>query len=175
MIDKINLSVDAEDLERFCQKLSKRSRDPAKTHDALITLESFIILFGKASYGTKEYQVIEELIKSITDQSRAQLLAYRATELHTAIKACNVAAITAIHKPLSRDGFYSILQKVVAQLPENELDVISQWAFNWSSTAKHKAEQASGFPDAMDFHKAGICLEEYQAMLDVSRYLENRS
>lgn len=174
MVDKINLAVDAENLELFCQKLIKRSRDVAKTHDALVTLESFIILFGKAVHGTREYQLIEDLIKSFTEQTRGQLLCLRAEELLVAIKACNVAGITAIHAPLSRDGFYSILQTVVAQLSDRELDVISQWAINWSSDAKQKAEQASGFPDAMDFRKAGICLEEYQAMLDVSRYLENR-
>ena len=34
--------------------------------------------------------------------------------------------------------------------------------------------KASGYSDALDFKKAGISLEEYQAMLDISRYLENR-
>lgn len=174
MNDKINLPVGAENLERFCQKLIKRSRDMAKTHDALVTLESFIILFGKAAHGTKEYQLIEELIKSFTEQTREQLLQLRTEELLVAIKDCNVANVTAIHTPLSRDGFYSILKTVVAQLSDSELDVISHWAINWSSDAKQKAEQASGFPDAMDFCKADIRLVEYQTMLDISRYLKNR-
>ena len=65
---KINLVVDTENLQRFCQKLIKRSRDIAKTHDALVTLESFITLFGKAAQGTKEYQQLELMIQSFTEQ-----------------------------------------------------------------------------------------------------------
>jgi len=172
--DKINLSVDTDNLQRFCQKLIKRSRDVAKTHDALVTLESFIILFGKAAHGTKEYQAVEELIKSFSEQTRQLLLRHRTEQLLPVIKNCDVAAVTAIHTPLSRDGFYSILQTVVAQLADAELEAITQWASKWSADAKQKAEQASGFPDAMEFNKAGIRLEEYQAMLDVRRYLENR-
>ena len=174
MIDKLNLSVDPENLERFCHKLIKRSRNIATTHDALVTLESFIVLFGKGAHGTKEYQAIEDLVKSFTEQTREQLLRLRAEALLVAIKNSNVAEVTAIHLPLSRDGFYSILQTVVAQLSASELSTISEWAINWSAQAKRKAEQASGFPDAMDFRKAGIVLEEYQAMLDVSRYLAYR-
>lgn len=174
MPDKIILSVDTEHLERFCQKIIKRSRDAARTHDALVTLESFIILFGKAAHGTQEYQAVEGLIRSYTEQTRQGLLTVRASQLLPALKNCDVVAVTAVHTPLSRDGFYSILQTVVAQLDEGELEVITHWASSWSAEAKHKAESASGFPDAMDFNKAGICIEEYQAMLDVSRYLENR-
>jgi len=174
MNQKINLSVDTDALEQFCQKLIKRSRDVAKTHDAMVTLESFIILFGKALHGTPEYQLIEDLIKSYSEQTRQLLLQQRTEELLLALKACDSNAITALHIPLSRDGFYSILQGLVARLSEEELTVITEWASHWSAEAKDRAEQASGFPDAMDFKKAGIRLEEYQAMLDVSRYLENR-
>ena len=51
---------------------------------------------------------------------------------------------------------------------------IARWASHWSGDARHKAEQASGYPDALDFNTAGIAIEEFQAMLDVSRYLDNR-
>lgn len=174
MIDKINLSVDAENLGQFCQKLIKRSRDIAKTHDALVTLESFILLFGKAAHGTREYQVIEDLVKSCSEQTRIQLLSQRADELKTALQQCSVTEVTAIHTPLSRDGFYSILQSVIVEMLNSQLADISHWAINWSAEAKQKAEAASGFPDALDFDKAGIDIEEYHAMLDVSHYLENR-
>ncbi len=174
MVDKINLSVDTENLEQFCQKLIKRSRDIAKTHDTLVTLESFILLFGKAAHGTREYQAIEDLVKSCSEQTRTQLLSQRTDELKRALQKCNVAEVTVIHTPLSRDGFYSILQSVVAEILDSQLADISRWAINWSAEAKQKAEAASGFPDALDFDKAGIDIEEYHAMLDVSRYLENR-
>ncbi len=174
MSHKLDLAVDAEGLERFCQKLIKRSRDIARTHDSLVTLESFIVLFGSAVHGTEEYQQVEAMIQGFTEQTRRMLLQQRAAQLLSAIKQCDVQTVTAIHTPLSRDGFYSILQTVVAQLGEAESDTITQWAGQWSADARQRAEQASGFPDALDFNKAGIDIEEFQAMLDVSRYLDNR-
>lgn len=141
------------------QKLIDRSRDIAKTHDALVTLESFIILFAKAAHGTNEFQAIDGIIKSYTEKTREKLLDLRCEELSVALKDCSVDAVTRIHKPLSRDGFYSILKVISSHLSESELDTISMWAINWSLDAKQKA---------------GICLDEYQSMLDVSRYMENR-
>lgn len=51
--DGVNLPVDIDGLNKFCNKLINRSHDIAKTHDALVTLESFIVLFGKSAHGTK--------------------------------------------------------------------------------------------------------------------------
>ena len=174
MPDKINLVVEAEALEKFCRSLIARSRDIATVHDALVTLESFIVLFGRNAHGTTEYQVIESRIKSITDETRTKLLQLRTQELKQALEQCSVEAVTAIHTPLSRDGFYTILQSAVAQMTGNSVATITRWASQWFSDAKQRAETASGYPDALDFKKSGIRIEEYQAMLDTSRYLENR-
>ena len=173
MVDKINLSVDTDQLQRFCNKLIKRSRDIAKTHESLVMLESFIILFGKAAHGTSEYQAVEELIKNYTEQTRQQLLSLRQQELHIALSDCDLNAITAIYTPLSREGFHTILKQVVAQFSNKKVQTITQWARHWTAQAKLEAEQASGYPDATDFKKAGINHETYQAMSDISRYLLN--
>ena len=166
----LNLSISPELLERFCEQLLKRSRSTAKTHDALITLETFIVRFAQAQAGSNEYQVIEDLINSYTEKTRKLLLEEKTIELIAALKVCDSKAIASIHEPLSRNGFYQILQVAVVQLSAEEQLVLTKWAVKWLSDAKSKAEQASGYPDAMDFKKANICIKEYQAMLDVERY-----
>jgi len=70
----ITITIASSELDEFCKKIIQRSRDAAKTHDALITLESFISIFARPSHGTKEYQAIESTIKSITETSRQKLL-----------------------------------------------------------------------------------------------------
>jgi len=100
----IKISVNATDLEGFCNKLLKRSRDITKTHDALITLESFIAVFAQASHGTKEYELIESTIKKITEKSRELVLEKNTKDLINALKQCNVTSLANIHTPLSRNG-----------------------------------------------------------------------
>jgi len=169
----LSLSIDPKQLERFCQQLLKRSRNTAKTHDALVTLETFLVRFGQAQVGSKAYQEIEDLINSYTEQTRELLLKEKTDELISALKACDATAIAAIHEPLSRNGFYQILQTAAVSQLEVERQKTKTWASNWLSDAKYRAEQASGYPDAMDFKKANICIKEYQAMLDVERYFSS--
>jgi len=167
----ININISATELEKFCNKLIKRSRDIAKTHDALVTLESFITLYSQTSHGSKEYQQLESVIKSITDISREKLLNKNTDDLVAALKQCNVMLLAAIHTPLSRNGFYQILRVAITRLSDDDIRLIMYWSANWVKEAKEMAEQASGFPDAMDFRAAGISIEEFQAMSDIDRVL----
>lgn len=167
----IKININASNLEEFCHKLLKRSRDISKTHDALITLESFISVFGRASHGTKEYLLIESTIKSITEISRQKLLDKSTVDLIAALKQCNVMALASVHTPLSRNGFYQILQTSVAELSDDDIRLLMIWSANWVKEARHLAEEASGYPDAMDFKKASISIDEFHAMSDVDRVL----
>ena len=167
----INISINAEDLENFCQKILKRSRDITKTHDALITLESFISVFGRSSHGTKEYKIIENTIKNITDFSRQKLLEKNTTNLIEALKLCNAKSLASIHTPLSRNGFYQILQSAIEKLTDDDIRLVMLWSGNWVKEASELAQKASGYPDAMDFKKADISIEEFQAISDIDRVL----
>jgi len=167
----IKLSISSADLESFCQKLLKRSRDITKTHDALVTLESFISIFGQASHGTKEYELIETTIKAITENSRKLLLEKNTRDLITSLKQCNITSLANIHTPLSRNGFYQILQTAISELTDDDIRLVMIWSGNWLKEARQLAEEASGYPDAMDFKKAGISIEEFQAMSDIDRVL----
>ena len=167
----IKISISSTDLESFCNKLLKRSRDITKTHDALVTLESFISIFGQASHGTKEYELIESTIKAITEKSRFLLLEKNTQDLVKSLKQCNVISLANIHTPLSRNGFYQILQTAISKLTDDDIRQVMIWSENWVKEAKQLAEEASGYPDAMDFKKAGISIEEFHAMSDIDRVL----
>lgn len=172
---EITLSINAETLEDFCQKLLKRSRDITKTHDALVTLESFISLFSRTSHGTKEYQIIEDSIKKITEFSRQKLLEKSTIDLINALKLCDAKSLAAIHTPLSRNEFYQILQTSIENLSDDDIRLIMLWSDNWLKEATEMAEQASGYPDVMDFNKAGISIEEFQAISDIDRVLNPKT
>lgn len=171
----INIQIDSADLESFCQKVLKRSRDITKTHDALITLESFISVFGQACHGTKEYQLVESTIKAITETSRLAVLEKNTHELIKALKQCNANALARIHTPLSRNGFYQILQVAIAQLTDDDIRLVMIWSENWLKEARQLAEEASGYPDALDFKKADISIEEFQAISDIDRVLNPKN
>lgn len=171
----ITININSSDLEDFCKKLLKRSRDITKTHDALITLESFISLFGRASHGTKEYQLIESTIKTITETSRQAVLEKNTHGLTKALKQCDANTLASIHTPLSRNGFYQILQVAISQLTDDDIRLVMIWSENWLKEAKQLAEEASGYPDALDFKKADISIEEFQAISDIDRVLNPKN
>jgi len=171
----INITVDADKLKEFCQQLLKRSRDINKTHDALITLETFISVFARPSHGTAEYKIIEDTINKITEFSRQELLKKSTSELINALKLCDAKSITSIHTPLSRNGFYQILQTSIENLTDDDIRLVMLWSGNWLKEATEMAEEASGYPDSMDFKKAGIRIEEFQAISDIDRVLNPKS
>lgn len=74
---------------------------------------------------------------------------------------------------LSRNGFYQILTDACQLMDSDKISAIAQWNIRWSEQAKQKAEQASGYPDALDFKKADINIEEYQTMSDISYFFKH--
>ncbi len=171
--NKLDISIEYSQLDKFCRQLITRSRDIAKTHDALITLETFINNFGRSKQGSDDYKVIESLMKTFTNQTREQLLQQRTRELLQALREQNTHTVASIHTPLSRNGFYLILQAATKQLDPAETHTVKQWALAWTQQAKQKADELSQFPDAPDFKAAGIALKTYLAMVDVNHYLNN--
>jgi len=169
----ININVEATKLREFCDKLLKRSRDITKTHDALITLESFISVFGRPSHGTIEYKIIEDTINKITEFSRQEVLKKNTVDLILALKQCNPKLLASIHTPLSRNGFYQILKTAIEKLSDDDIGLVMLWSANWLKEATGLAQKASGYPDAMDFKKAKISFEEYQAIKDIDRVLNS--
>jgi len=167
----LSLSMNASELESFCNQQLACTSDIAKTHEALTTLESFISVFGKPAHGTQAYLLIESTIKSITEKSRQQLLEKSTADLLVSLKQCNIVALEAVHTSLSRNDFYQILQTVISELTDDDIRLLMVWSANWVKEAQQLLEEAGGFPDAMDFNKAAISAEQFHAMTDIDRVL----
>jgi len=170
----LRLTIDASNLKSFCNKLLTRSQDIAKTHEALLTLESFISVFGKPAEDTEVYALIESTIKSITEMSQQQLLEKNTDDLRTALRQCNIIALASVHLDLSRNGFYQILPDVIAGLSDDDIRLLMAWSDNWMKEARQLLEDCSGFPEVMDFAKAEISSEQFHAMDDLDRVLNAR-
>jgi len=166
----LNLSIQPDELDKFCKKLIKRSRDISKTHDALSTLEAFITTFANTANHPDACQNIENILHSFSEQTRQKLLEDKTTELIKALDQLNIAQLTTIHDHLSRNGFYQILETASAQFSADKLTNIRNWSTNWVNDASQQAERASGFPESYDFNKANIDIKEFQAMKDVSHF-----
>jgi len=169
----INIAIDSSELDKFCHKLLDRSHDIAKTHDALVTLETFISLFARPAHGTTEYNEIESVLHVVTDESRKKLLEKNTIELIAGLRQCDVVRIASIHTPLSRNGFYEILKVAIGKLSDDEIRLLMAWTQNWVKEVTSLAQEASGYPDAMDFNKSGLSIEEFQAMSDIDRVINS--
>ena len=78
---RLHLDIEAQQLKTFCNQLLTRSRDVVKTHEALITLETFIKVFGAGQQGSDGYIAIETLIVQFTEQTRQQLLQQKSVRM----------------------------------------------------------------------------------------------
>lgn len=169
----LNLSITVDELTRFCEKLLKRSRDISKTHDALSTLEAFITSFSQSSNHPDALESIQQILASYTEQTRKQLLQQKTGDLIKGLIKLDCSIITSTHKNLSRNGFYQILETATSQIENDRLQTIKNWCNQWLDQATQKAEQASGCPDAYDFKSAGIDINEYQAIKDVTHFINS--
>ena len=169
----INLTIDSDRLDRFCEKLMKRSRNADKTHDSLVTLEAFLCQISNDSQGSSQFEHVINRLRQHCDKSRQQFLSEKAERLVGALRALNVVAVTEVYLPLSRSGFKDVMSKIIDRFSELELSIISDWSEQWLSYSRQKAAEASEYPDSLDFNRAGIRYDEFQAMTDLASFLAN--
>ncbi len=169
----LNLQLNSEDLDHFCKKIISRSGNTANVHEALTVLEAFISTFSSDSLGSDHYKAIQKGLKCHSSKTREILMQEKAEQLQQALLDKNIHALAGVYSSLSRNGFYQILATASEQIKVDNIQAIVQWVINWSEQARQKAEQASGYPDALDFKKAHINIEEYQTMSDMSHFFKN--
>jgi len=166
---RFNISISTSELQKFYQDQLDQSRDIHKTHHALITLSAFISTFGLAAQDAESYQEIVSTITSVTDKSRQMQRQKSAEELVVALRQCNTGALTAVHTSLRGHDFYSVLQTAITELSDDDIRLVMIWSDNWVKEAKEMATEASENPDIMNFSRADIKTEEFQAISDIDR------
>ena len=169
--DEITLLLTPDTAEIQCLEAIKQARNTSHALAALITLQSFITATVRA---TDRYTPAYEAVKAVLDKhaiaTRTKILAENADNLAKAIRQRNRPEIALIHAALSRNGFWQAAQQAISQFGPDDLAASAKWAEDWCNEAKAQAQAASGYPDALDFSKAGIAATEYAAMTEISHY-----
>lgn len=170
----ISLLLSPDSTKTQCLFAIKQARNTSHALASLIALQAFIAATAQPSdRDTPAHIAIRKITEGHAATLRAQLLTEQASALAAALLAKDCAGITRIHGELSRNGFWQASQLAVGELDAAERMLAKDWALAWYRDAKSRALAASGYPDALNFHKAGISPLEYAAMHDVSNYLTN--
>ncbi len=164
------LTPDAADAQ--CRETVKQARNASHALAALIALQSFIAATAHPSHRhTPAYETVKAVVEKHAAEIRTRLIAESAGTLAETIRQRDPLEIARIHAALSRNGFWQAAQQAMARLQADELAGAAEWAKDWCLNAKSRAQAASGFPDALDFRKAGIPAAEYAAMTEINHYL----
>ena len=170
----ITLQLSPETIQAQCLFAIQQSRNTSHALAALIALQTFVGATAQPDdRESPAHRAIREIITAQAAILRDRLLAEHAHALSDAMRAQDCAEITRIYDELSRNGFWQ-----VAQIASDKLDAMEQaaakiWLFAWCTDAKDRALAASGYPDALNFQKAGISPKEYVAMTDLNNYMKN--
>jgi len=170
--NEIALLLTPDTAEIQCLEAIKQARNTSHALAALITLQSFISSTVRpADRYTPAYEAVKAIIEKHVVTTREKILAKNANDLAKAIGLSNQVEIAHIHTALSRNGFWQAAQQAISQFGPDDLATSATWAKDWCREAKMQAQTASGYPDALDFSKAGIAASEYAAMTELSHYL----
>ncbi len=172
--NEISLVLTPDMVETQCLEAIKQSRNTSHALAALITLQSFISATVRpADRHTPAYEASKSTIEKHAIAIREKILAENAKTLAESIMQRNRQEIARIHTALSRNGFWQAAQQAISQLGPDDLAASAAWAKDWCSAARTQAQAASGYPDALDFSKAGIAATEYAAMTEINHYLSD--
>jgi hypothetical protein len=170
----ITLQLTPDTMQAHCLFAIQQARNTSHSLASLIALQSFIAAMAQASdLNTPAFGVIKGIINGHISNLRTALQDEQVRALDAALRATDCAAITKIHLDLSRNAFWQSAQTAMQELDEKEITRISDWVQTWHTNAQARALAASGYPDALNFKKAGISVQEYTAMTDLNNCLQN--
>jgi hypothetical protein len=173
MTSQISLLLNPDTVQAHCLFAIQQARNTSHALASLIALQSFVVAMTQPSdLDTPAFGVIKGIINGHVTSLRAELQAEQARALTAALRATDCPAITRIHLDVSRNAFWQATQTAMLQFDELEKTIISDWAQTWHAGAKSRALAASGYPDALNFKKAGISPQEYAAMTDINHCLQ---
>lgn len=171
MKEEINLRITSDSLRVFCQEIAVGSANTNRKHAAFMALEAFISRHAGADAHTQAYRAMQDIVEEFSVDTRTQLLTENANTLASALNRQEIHEIARIFSSVSRNGFKQIFMKALEETTATQLHDTKQWVNDWCRSAKGQAEQASGYPDALDFRKIDIDLIEYTALTEINTLL----
>jgi len=170
--NEIQVRLTLEKIDAHCKALDTQCSSAGHTLAALTGLQTCMVtMVPSGDHALPAYREMMALIEQHAAAARTRLLEESAVALAMALRDRNRQEITRIHVALSRNGFMLVAQQAVQQLLAEELAGVTSWAKIWCQDATAKAQAASGYPDALNFHAAGIQPKEYAAMQELYSYL----
>lgn len=168
MSDTITLRLTVTQLDSYCREVRRISRNPSQSLAALVSLQTFLsAMSGPDVQAEDGYAKARGVLEAHLTDTQAALLLESADALVPAIIARNPREIARVHAVLSRSGFRAALGTALGRLDNAALAITRRWAIEWCREARTRAEAASGYPEAFNFAKAGIAVDEYAAMADL--------
>ena len=169
--NEISLLLTPDNVAAQCLETIKQARNASHALAALIALQAFILATTHPSDRfTPAYEAVKAVVEKHAAEIRIRILAEHAEALVEAIRQRNRPEIAQIHAALSRNGFWQAAQQTIGKFGPDDLAAAAAWAKEWCGEARAQAQAASGYPDALDFSKAGIAATEYAAMTEISLY-----
>lgn len=167
------LTLTAETVDAYCNDLIRQAPNGGHALTGLVALQSFVAAASPPdSRFAPAYKAIQAVIEARAAGVRERLLEESAAGLARALREANRREVARIHGSLSRNGFWQAAQQAIGLLAADDLASAAAWAQGWCKRAKARAEAASGYPDALDFKRAGIPPAEYAAMTEIAGYLD---
>lgn len=170
--ERLQLQLSPGWVEEYCQGLMRSTATVEKRLVALDALKTFIsAAAGPALQNDKSFLKIIESVTSYLEAARAELMDEAVSRLSIALQQHDVARIAAIFTELSRSGFWDVLTQTMERMEAAQRQEVATWSLEWLEQTKRRGEEASPYPDTIDFAAAGINIAEYTSMVDLCKFV----
>lgn len=173
MTQILQLTLTADGIDKHCCELKAQARNPAHLLTALMALQTLITTYAPpGDQAAPAYRDIQATLERHAAIARENLLQETASMLQTALATQDRYAIVRAHGSLSRNGFWQAVALAAQQAGSEHLARAAGWLETWCQQEKQRAQDASPYPDCLDFKAAGIDQQEYAAMDEARRALD---
>jgi hypothetical protein len=174
--DKVIIQLSSQWIGDYCQEMK---RSTATVEKRLVALDALLTFISKAIdpafMKNESYEQIKVILSTHLEQARTELMEEGTLRLARALQQHDVAQVAKLFITLSRSGFWEVLTQVFNRMDEGLQAGVTAWAFRWLDETKSRGEQASPYPDTINFAAAGISIEEYTVMTDICHYLSTNT
>lgn len=170
-MDKVLLTLSADNIERYCQELARYQARPERRIAAIDALRTFIgVMASPGEQAKPEFAAISDTLSRHFEQARANLLTSQCDLLVQALTERSLLSVVSLYTVLSRDAFWQLLKQATSVLEPSVALQATQWCGDWLLRAKTRSAAVCPYPDTIDFKAAGIEVAEYTAMQDILHF-----
>lgn len=162
-------------LDEYCVELQRSTATKEKQLIALDALSTFISASaGPALLKDVTFIKVKQILSDHIDRARGELIAERVHQLSDALQRRDVKKIAKVYDSFSRSGFWDIMDKSIISMTATNRNELSAWTNQWLAETKRRGEEASPYPDTIDFKAANIEISDYMAMTDLGKYISTQ-